>query len=160
MFGGPRRHLGCHQHTPTTPARYHTSTTGVRLEPHASGITPAQRTSHGITHRWNHTLHNGHRSESRPAYDHAAHNGRTAQRAFVPHPAPRAIRTTGLRTTPAQRAISTTGLRTTPAQRAPARRRWYNAPSGRPIRCIQNEKGMTITFPGRRTGCRLAAPHR
>jgi hypothetical protein len=60
--------LGCRPHPRTTPARNHACTTGVRLEPHRHGTTPARRacgwshTPHGITPgttgvRRNHTLH-------------------------------------------------------------------------------------------------------
>ena len=39
----------------------------------------------GLTHSWDHTRHNGPRSEPRPAYDHAAQNMHSAQRARRPH---------------------------------------------------------------------------
>jgi len=67
-----RGRLGCLPHVPTTPASYHISTTGVRSESHASGITPGRT---GL--EWNHAEHNG------LSY-HAWHNGQSAQRAFVP----------------------------------------------------------------------------
>ena len=81
--------------------------------------------------------------QPRSAHDQAAHNGRTAQRAFVPHEA--------------QRAIRTTGLRTTPAQRARARRSQHNVLLGSAIRLIISKRRMAITLPGRRTPCRSVA---
>jgi len=86
------------------------------LEPH-----PAPRALNGTT----------------PIGNHAAQNGRTAQRACV------------LR--PAQRAIRTTRLRTTPAQRAPARRSWHDGRSGSAICHSTIKKGMPPTLPGRPT---------
>ena len=112
------RRSGCHPHAPTTPARNHAGTTGVRSEPRASGITPCTT---------------GRQSEPRQHHDQAAHNGHSAQRAFVPrlhngHSAQRAF-------VPH------------PAQRAPARRRRHNGRSGSAIRRITSK-----------TGCRPRSP--
>jgi len=151
--------LQCHVRRPETPSGLPPA-----CDDHTSSVpTPPQR-AFGRNHApLVSRLHNGRRTEPRAsgttpgttslARSHAQHtitprhHEQSAQRASVPRPAPRAISTTGLRTTPAQRAFRTTGLRTTPAQRASARLSWHNAPSGCPIRHIQNEKGMTIALP-------------
>jgi hypothetical protein len=107
-------------------------------------------------------LHNQPRSESRPAHDHACttgfslnhaqhttrlpitsaqhnglpyharHNGQSAQRAVVPHAAPR----------------------------APARRKRHNERSRSAIRLVKIKNRMPLTLPGRRTGWASAAAHR
>ena len=106
--------VACADHTGTEPHRH---------DERSVGTTPI----------WNHALHNGPHSESRPAHDQAAHNRRTAQRAFVSHPA--------------QRALSITGVRTTPAQRAPARRSWHNGRLGSAIRLSSMKNGCQPRAP-------------
>jgi hypothetical protein len=84
-----RRLSGCQPHAPATPARYHACITGLHLN----------HTQHTITHcttrlQPNHTQHTirlpiaGAQHNER-SY-HTRHNGQSAQRAFVPRPAPRA----------------------------------------------------------------------
>ena len=106
--------VACADHTGTEPHRH---------DERSVGTTPI----------WDHARHNGPHSESRPAHDQAAHNGRTAQRAFVSHPA--------------QRALSITGVRTTPAQRAPARRRGHNGRLGSAIRLSSMKNGCQPRAP-------------
>jgi hypothetical protein len=60
-----------------------------------------QRALIGTTPIWNHARHNERRSGTTRIWDHAAEGRRSAQRAFILHLAPRALRTTGMRTTPA-----------------------------------------------------------
>jgi len=83
--------LGCRPHAPTTPARYHAfhNERSIGTTP-SIGLPPPQRALSGTTRIGNH----------------AAQNEPSAQRAFAPHAAQRAIRTTCLRIT---RCITSTG---------------------------------------------------
>jgi hypothetical protein len=86
---------GCRPHAPTTPAHSHALHDGRSV-----GTRPI----------WNHARHNGPRSVPRPAHDHTAHNELSAQRAFVPREAQRALSTTGVRATRCTTSAGTTEL--------------------------------------------------
>src|SRR6266498_5464701 len=113
-----RRRSGCRPHAPTTASENHAGTTGVDQN-HAQHTPPPGRTSfernhaqHTIRLRTTGAPHNG------LSY-HILHNGRTAQRALVPHPAPR----------------------------APARRSGHNGHSRSAIRRIHITKRHVIALP-------------
>jgi len=96
LFGVRHPSFERHPHAPTTPASYHTCTTGVRSVSHASGITQC------IT-------------GFQP--NHADRESGCPERAFS---------TTGLPPTPCTTGTQHNGRASHPAPRAPARRRWHN----------------------------------
>jgi len=96
--------------------------------------------------------HDGRQAEPRTSGITRRTTGRNRNHAHLESRCPqRARSTTGVHTTPAPRARSTTRLRTTPAPRASARQGRHSGRSGSAICRIISRKGVSITFPGRRT---------